>query len=52
MFRLLIRPAMPIVQWTWEKPVGNPVENAGTSGGESPNVPVEDDGDILGEDGA
>ena len=46
------RPAMPIVQWCWEKPVDGPVENTGTSGGESPNVPVEEDEDILGEDGA
>ncbi len=46
------RPAMPIVQWTWEKPVGNPVDGLGTIGGESPNVPVEGDEDDLGEDGA
>ncbi|NLH81971.1 MAG: precorrin-6y C5,15-methyltransferase (decarboxylating) subunit CbiE [Phyllobacteriaceae bacterium] len=46
------RPAMPIVQWTWEKSRDVPVENPGTIGGDSVKVPVEDDTEILGEDGA
>ncbi len=58
------RPAMPIVQWTWQKPAGaaveSPVENhgttvgttLGTNGGDHPADLGENDVDILGEDGA
>ncbi len=49
------RPAMPILQWVWEKPAGdpvdNPVENPSTTGGEPAFHAVEDLGDELGEDG-
>lgn len=49
------RPAMPILQWVWEKPAGdpveNPVENLSIIGGEAPAHPVDDRGDELGETG-
>ncbi len=49
------RAAMPILQWCWEKPAGDPVENAvenlSTTGGEVPAHPVDDHGDDLGENG-
>lgn len=49
------RPAMPILQWVWEKPAGDPVdkpvENSSTTGGEPAFHAVEDLGDELGEDG-
>lgn len=49
------RPAMPILQWCWEKPAGDPVEspveNLSTSGGETAAHPVDDHGDDLGETG-
>ena len=41
------RPAMPIVQWVWEKPVENP----GMIAPVSRYVPVEDRGTFLWEDG-
>jgi precorrin-6Y C5,15-methyltransferase (decarboxylating) len=49
------RPAMPILQWVWEKPAGdpveNPVENLSTIGGKPAAHPVDDHGDELGETG-
>lgn len=49
------RPAIPILQWVWEKPAGdpveNPVDNLSTTGGEAPAHPVDDRGDELGETG-
>lgn len=49
------RPAMPIIQWCWEKPGETSGENQGetlwTSGGKPLGETVENDVDILGEDG-
>jgi precorrin-6Y C5,15-methyltransferase (decarboxylating) len=38
------KPAMPIVQWTWEKPGDGSVETLWTSGGEAVDEAVEDEG--------
>lgn len=54
------RPAMPIVQWCWEKPGENPVEKPvddrfaepGTNGGHAGSVPVDEAVAEIGEDGA
>ena len=38
------KPAMPIVQWTWEKPVDGSVDTLWTSGGEAVDEALEDEG--------
>lgn len=43
------RPAMPIVQWTWEKPVDNSGTTALTSGGKAVDNRVHDPVDELSE---